>query len=170
VISILSIDTDWVTDARTCSELLRTVTPIFRKVPFKNMLFAIWHKEIHRIIDSIPTSELPIKIVNIDHHHDLQYVNEPDNHKFKSSNWLGKYILNRTVSEALWISNYTSEMNGFQHNTTLLKDEVIAITQDIQHAKHYNYDYIFVCQSPHHGNPFSFCAYDALVTFGKNME
>ena len=170
MISILSIDTNWVKDARTCSELLRTVTPIFKKVPLKNMLFSTWHKDIHRIIDSIPTANLPIKIVNIDHRHDLQYNNEPDNDKFKSSNWLGKYILNRTVSEALWIANYDSLMNGFQHNTPLLQDEVIAITQDIQHAKYYDYDYIFVCQSPHYGNPFSFCAYDVLVALGKNRE
>ena len=170
MITILSIDTDWVSNQRDFNSLLTTAAPILKKTPIKKVLFSPWHKDIHLIVDSLNKAELPIRIVNIDHHHDLQYLpNELISNGFLSSNWLGHYILENIVKEVLWISNYHSKMNGFQDIRTKLIDEVIQITQDINQVGLYEYDYIFICQSPHHANTHSFCAYDALLTTAANF-
>ena len=168
--TILSIDTDWVQDQRTFNLLLEVVAPIFKKISAKKISFSSRHKDIHLITKSLNKSELPLRIVNIDHHHDIQYFprnpqerDETVPRGFFSSNWLGHYILDNVVKEVLWISNYTSVMNGFQDARNKLDNECIKITQDINQVKLYEYDYIFVCQSPHHANTHSFCAYETLL-------
>ena len=65
------------------------------------------------IIDGIKE---PVYVVNIDHHHDIQYHDtDPLYRGFLSGNWLGHYLINKKVSGATWIANYNSLSNAFQN-------------------------------------------------------
>ena len=94
--TILSIDVDWVSDPRTFKDLLKTVSPIINNTSFDKIVFSQCHKDISHIIDDIKE---PVYVVNIDHHHDIQYHDtDPLYRGFLSGNWLGHYLINKKVS------------------------------------------------------------------------
>ena len=164
--TILSIDVDWVGDPRTFKNLLKTVSPIIQNSSFEKIVFSQSHKDINHIIDNIKD---PVYVVNIDHHHDIQYLETDPLHRgFLSGNWLGHYLIRKKVSGATWIANYNSATNHFQNfkdPNSILIDDIIKIAYDLEEVNKHTYQYLFVCQSPHHSinNMSAFCAYEALL-------
>ena len=168
--TILSIDVDWVGDPRTFKDLLKTVSPIIQNTSFEKIVFSQYHKDIRHIIDNIQD---PVYVVNIDHHHDIQYVETDPLHRgFLSGNWLGHYLIRKKVLGATWIGNYHSGTNFFQNfkdPNSILIDDVIKIVYDLEEVNKHTYQYLFVCQSPHHSinNMSAFCAYEALLVMAR---
>ena len=171
--TILSIDVDWVSDPRTFKNLLEVVCPIIKNTSFEKIVFSQYHKDIHHIVDDIKD---PVYIVNIDHHHDIQYKETDPLHRgFLSGNWLGHYLINKKVLGATWIANYHSLTNAFQNfadPNSILIDDIIKIVYDLEVVKKHTYDFLFVCQSPHHSinNMSAFCAYEALLVMARLLN
>ena len=171
--TILSIDVDWVSDPRTFKDLLKTVSPIIKNTSFDKIVFSQCHKDIKHIIDDIKE---PVYVVNIDHHHDIQYHDtDPLYRGFLSGNWLGHYLINKKVSGATWIANYNSLTNAFQNfkdPNSILIDDVIRIVYNLEEVNKHTYKYLFVCQSPHHSinNMSAFCAYEALLVLARLLD
>tara|TARA_R110002020_G_scaffold327389_2_gene543340 strand:- start:862 stop:1386 length:525 start_codon:yes stop_codon:yes gene_type:complete len=162
--TLLSVDIDWVQNPEQCKKLINTVGPIFKKNEFEKPLFCQTHKEISKIIEK--QSE-PIYVVNIDHHHDLQYQNSSISRVgLASGNWLGYYLMQGKVAGATWICNHNSQMDGFSNwsDAKTLEDDMISIDPELATIEKFKYDFIFVCLSPHYltNNPSAWCAYEAL--------
>ena len=162
--TLLSIDIDWVQNPEQCKKLIKIVGPIIKKTNFKEPLFCQTHKEIEKIIGK---QKEPIYVVNVDHHHDLQYPNASISRKgLTSGNWLGYYLMEGKISGATWICNHNSLMNEFTNwgDAKTLEDDMISIDPELAAIENFKYDWLFVCLSPHYlnNNPSAWCAFDAL--------
>jgi len=162
--TLLSIDIDWVQNPEQCKKLINIVGPIFKKNKFEKPLFCQTHKEISQIIEK---QTEPIYVVNVDHHHDLQYESDSISRKgLTSGNWLGHYLITGKISGATWICNHNSQMDGFTNwgDVETLEMDMIAIDPELGAIEKFNYDFLFVCLSPHYinNNPSAWCAFDAL--------
>ena len=139
--TLLSVDIDWVQNPEQCKKLINTVGPIFKKNEFEKPLFCQTHKEISKIIEK--QSE-PIYVVNIDHHHDLQYQNSSISRVgLASGNWLGYYLMQGKVAGATWICNHNSQMDGFSNwsDAKTLEDDMISIDPELATIEKFKYDF-----------------------------
>ena len=165
---VLSLDIDWITNARDSKVLFETIFPIIKKTKFKKTVFKPSHGEINNLLDTIND---PVYIVNIDHHHDIQYHNsDPLDKGYTSGNWLGYYLMKNKIDGITWVANHHSDFNNYQVGplaTNPLSDDLMYITFDIKEIEKYNYDYFFMCLSPHHlnGNIAALQAYDTIEVF-----
>ena len=150
--TLLSIDIDWVQTPAHFKKLIKIVGPIIKKTNFKEPLFVQTHGEIKNIIEK---QTEPIYVVNVDHHHDLQYPNASIAKKgLTSANWLGYYLMEGKVAGATWICNHTSIMDKFYgwDSTKTLEDDMILIDTELEAIEKFKYDWLFVCLSPHYLN------------------
>tara|TARA_R100001244_G_scaffold119820_1_gene89385 strand:+ start:696 stop:1214 length:519 start_codon:yes stop_codon:yes gene_type:complete len=162
--TLLSIDIDWVQNPEQCKKLINIVGPIIKKNKFKKPLFCQTHREISKIIEK---QTEPIYVINVDHHHDLQYQNSSITRKgLTSGNWLGYYLLEGKIAGATWICNHNSHTQSWDGITgaKTLEDDMILIDPDLAAIEKFKYDFLFVCLSPHYinNNPSAWCAFDAL--------
>ncbi|HHV65869.1 MAG TPA: hypothetical protein GXX46_12495 [Peptococcaceae bacterium] len=103
------------------------------------------HKSIREIIDMIP-SNLQLKIVNIDFHHDYyHYYSGGD--KYNCGNWLRRVLEERPNTKVIWIRRNDSQLNSLEgmfpfENTT-----------DIKSILYEKFDYVFICRSPEWSPP-----------------
>lgn len=115
------------------------------------------HKSIREIIEAIPKS-LPIRIVNIDFHHDY-YHYYTDGEYYNCGNWLRRVIEERPETQVKWIrrkDSQTLSLEGefpFEHTT------------DIQSVTGEKFDYIFLCRSPEWSPPHLSGKFKELIWF-----
>tara|TARA_R100001163_G_C5067934_1_gene207511 strand:+ start:2248 stop:2745 length:498 start_codon:yes stop_codon:yes gene_type:complete len=139
-LNILSIDFDWILNARQQEDLLSFLIPIIYK--HKDIIMALSHDKIYTLFDH---GFDEYNLFNIDHHHDYYY----DKNQLKSlneGNWL--YHLSNVFKNKInytWISNPTSshlfirDMSNlksfnFDHNISFIKQKI--------------FDKVFICCSP----------------------
>ena len=172
--NLLSIDIDWVGSPRDAKELLEVLVPIFKKNKFKKIVLAQSHREINKIVDTLAE---PVYCVNVDHHHDIQYIpSEPLEAGFLSGNWLGHYMKSGRITGCTWIANYNSAFNRYQDwrkDFVLLNNDVIDIKLDIKEIAKFDYDYFFMCRSFHNHEERNWTAlqtFDAIEVILKNLQ
>jgi len=114
-------------------------------IPKANYYKADNHKSIRKIIERIPRN-LPLKIVNIDFHHDYYHYYSGENY-YNCGNWLRRVLEERPEAKVKWIRREDSQLYSlegifpFAHTTelkSLLKDK---------------FDYVFICRSPEWSPP-----------------
>jgi len=159
--TILSIDIDWVVGWNHYKQLTRTVAPWIKRGKFKSVTFGKTHDEISSVIDSFNE---PVHIVNVDHHHDWEYVNGSCSIEsgYKFCNWLGWYKHKGKVENITWVANPTSDMGTGRNDQAV--ETFMDIHFDLDVINEYQYDALFICQSPSHiGN--NWAAHAAYETF-----
>ena len=170
--NLLSIDIDWVGSPRDAKDLLENLVPIIKKNKFKKIVVAQSHKEINKIVDELNE---PVYCVNVDHHHDIQYIpSEPLEAGFLSGNWLGHYMRSGKITGSTWIANYNSVFNRYQDwrkDFVLLNNDILDIKLDIKEISKFDYDYFFMFRSVHDPEDRNWTAlqtYDAIEIILQN--
>jgi len=113
------------------------------------------HKSIKDIIDAIP-ARWPLRIVNIDFHHDFYHYFSGGNY-CNCGNWLRRVVEERPETEVKWIRREDSQICSlegefpYEHSTDIrpVFDEV--------------FDIVFICRSPEWSPPHLKSVYDELV-------
>lgn len=172
--TLLSIDIDWVMSPRDSKDLLEVLIPIFKKTKFKKIVIGQSHREISKIVDTLVS---PVYCVNVDHHHDIQYIpSEPLEAGFLSGNWLGHYMKSGRIKGCTWIANYDSAFNRYQDwrkDFVLLNNDILDTRLDINAVSDFEYDYFFMCRSFHNhfeGNWTALQTFDSIEVILKNLQ
>ena len=136
-------------------ENLLTINNVFTKnilnIKKENILFAENHDAILNLLcEGIPESQ-KYDIWNIDHHHDIYYNDESKHHveKFNftaMADWVWYLKSNNLLNNYTWVRNQNSAPfydigNGF------VFQEVSS--HNISKIMNLEYDYLFICKSPH---------------------
>lgn len=140
-LDILSVDFDWILDARQQEDLLSFIIPIIYN--HKNVTINYRHKEIHTLFSH---GYNEYNLINIDHHHDFLYG---EKRKVNHGNWLF-HLSNmfRKKINYLWISNPNSE--HLSPNFMEIIDNLKSFTFDhnLGYINKKKFDKIFICCSP----------------------
>jgi hypothetical protein len=128
---------------------------ILANIKEENFFRSSTHKSIKDIIDKLP-EHMPLRIVNIDFHHDYYHYYSGGNY-CNCGNWLRRVIEERPETEVKWIRRADSELCSlegefpYEHDTdiTSVFDEV--------------FDLVFICQSPEWSPPHLYHRYEELV-------
>jgi len=155
--NILSVDIDWVRNFTQMRDIVIKLTGMLNDRKFSTIQIDSTHDKIVKTID---LQKEPSYIVNIDHHHDLQYQSEEYNGRvstgYKSCNWLGIEMCNKRITGCTWIANINSdhlkplkpendwEELGIGKDT----DMVLDIKYDLNDIDNFEYNSMFLCQSP----------------------
>ena len=113
------------------------------------------HRAIKDLIDRIPR-ELPLRIVNIDFHHDYyNYFSGSD--YCNCGNWLRRVMEERPHTAVKWIRRADSQICS-------LEGEVpFEHTTDLRCVFTERFDCLFMCRSPEWSPPHLSCMYEELV-------
>lgn len=124
-------------------------------IPKDRFYMADSHKSIRNLIAKIPHN-LPLKIVNIDFHHDYYHFYSGGD-AYNCGNWLRRLVEERPTTKVKWIRRKDSQIYSlegefpFEHVTdirSLLKDK---------------FDYLFICRSPEWSPPHLSGKYEELA-------
>tara|TARA_B100000287_G_C20482892_1_gene721865 strand:+ start:45 stop:659 length:615 start_codon:yes stop_codon:yes gene_type:complete len=174
--NVLSIDLDWLQyPSRYQLEKLNRL--FFTKVGrAKKIVFARNHHSI--IMDLI--NENNITLHNIDHHHDIQYVDwqqaDIEQGKVTHGCWVGNLLFEGRLKEYYWYNNLNSHLltplgedgqtKGFSEEILLRRNTHFSIEDDLEKAWLINdYDLVFVCLSPEYLDVQWRCMYETYFHY-----
>lgn len=113
------------------------------------------HKSIKDIIDAIP-EHLPLRIVNIDFHHDFYHYYSGENY-CNCGNWLRRLVEERPETEVKWICRGDSQIYSLEGEFPYEHDA------DITSAFDEAYELVFICSSPEWSPPHLNNRWEELV-------
>ena len=83
----------------------RLLTHFINSVDADKISFITRHREMERFVSEF---DEPIELVNIDHHHDIDYFGK-DTEEVLDGNWVKYYFDNNKISKYCWINNVNSD-------------------------------------------------------------
>jgi|TARA_E500000318_G_C3429427_1_gene160507 hypothetical protein len=139
-LDILSVDFDWIRNARQQEELLNFLIPIVYS--YKDITLSYSHDKIYPIFTH---GYDEYNLVNIDHHHDFFYYGE-EMKSLTEANWL--FHLSNVFKKKInytWISNPDSK---YLHLREMKNLKSFIFDHSINYIKQKKFDKIFLCCSP----------------------
>ena len=131
-----------------CQERVNFLKQILNRYKGQNIYNADNHSTILKVINN-----LPVNIVNIDHHHDIFYtgyhqkaieIGSPSN----CSNWVYRLFCNHQLNSYTWIKNDTSE--PFKGKMDCPRLEIDFSNIDSFDLLSKSFDFIFIANSLHY--------------------
>ena len=134
-----------------------------------NVAFGYEHDSI--LFDLQDVDE-PINILNIDHHHDICYVNEQYSEVIEydivsQADWVLWLVKNKNLASYTWVGN---------QNSTQLDTDVVQLNWNFNpllkeglKMDTYNFDYIYICASPQYLAPHHWYHFDIMKMLYKNI-
>ena len=142
-------------------DTFRIVTHFISRVDPSKISFITQHREMR---DFIKEFDEPVELINIDHHHDIEYAlkdaDRTDNPH--DGNWVKTYFQQNKIGKYCWIQNVNSTplqvdmRDKFPHETFYISEEIL---EDL------NPDYLIICLSPEWVPPMFY----PLFTYWKEI-
>lgn len=142
-------------------DVYRMLTHFINRVDFKNISFITQHREMRNFMSEF---DEPIELVNIDHHHDIEYADKDadktDNEH--DGNWVKTYFQQNKIAKYCWINNVNSTplsatmLEKFPHESFYISEEILETL---------NPDHLIICLSPEWVPP----TYYALFTLWREL-
>jgi hypothetical protein len=136
-LDILSIDFDWITNARQQQELLTFIIPMLQN--HSDITLALTHDKIYPLFGH---GYDEYNLINIDHHHDFLY----ETYDLDESNWL--YHLSNVFCNKInytWVCNPNSQHYPIKKMKNL---KSFNFDHNLSFIKQKTFDKIFLCCSP----------------------
>lgn len=125
-------------------DIYRILTHFINKVDSSKISYITQHREMRRFIDEF---DEPIELINIDHHHDIEYnsleANSTENEH--DGNWVKTYYQKGKIGKYYWIKNVNStpinieQSEKFPHESFYFSEEILEL---------YHPDRLIICLSP----------------------
>lgn len=125
-------------------DVYRYLTHFINKIDKDKIVFITQHREMRRFLNEL---ESPVDLVNIDHHHDIEYIREEidDTENEHDGNWVKTYFQQGKINSYCWICNVNSTP-AQEEIAQAYSHESFYISEDILETL--NPDKLIICLSP----------------------
>lgn len=143
-------------------EIYKTLTEYLNKIPKDKKVFIKDHKEAFQLVKDFAKGE-KVNLINIDHHHDIEYQEPPFVTKAPTdANWVKWLYKEGVVEKYTWIRNNNSHM-PFDHVQEEFPDvEYMYFEKEMLNG--IESDYVILCLSPAWVPPMYYPLYDMWKT------